>query len=97
MTTDINRRVLPGFGRQDPNPWGLGFEIRGRKHPHWTGAANDPATFGHFGRSGTFVWVDPVRQLACCVLTDEPFGPWAATAWPLFADAVIAEAAFWRV
>ena len=31
------RGVLPGFGLQDPNDWGLGFEIRGRKSPHWTG------------------------------------------------------------
>ncbi len=84
--------VLPGFGRQVPNPWGLGFEIRGHKHPHWTGAANSPATFGHFGRAGTFLWVDPARQLVCCALTDEPFGPWAATAWPVFSDAVITDA-----
>src|SRR5690606_40951147 len=27
--------VLPGHGRQDPNEWGLGFEIRGSKSPHW--------------------------------------------------------------
>ena len=25
------RGVLPGFGAQDPNDWGLGFEIRGHK------------------------------------------------------------------
>ena len=34
------RGVLPGFGGQDPNDWGLGFEIRGHKSPHWTGSAN---------------------------------------------------------
>lgn len=84
--------VLPGFGRQDPNPWGLGFEIRGHKHPHWTGSANSPATFGHFGRAGTFLWVDPARRLVCCALTDEPFGPWATAAWPALSDAVIADA-----
>src|SRR5262249_51399587 len=26
--------VLPGFGRQEPNDWGLGFEIRDSKSPH---------------------------------------------------------------
>ncbi len=52
--------VLPGYGRQDPNPWGLGFELRGHKSPHWTGSTNSPATFGHFGRAGTFLWVDPL-------------------------------------
>jgi CubicO group peptidase (beta-lactamase class C family) len=82
--------VLPGFGRQDPNPWGLGFELKGAKAPHWTGSANSPATFGHFGRSGTFLWVDPVAAMACVALTDEPFGPWALTAWPALSDAVLA-------
>src|SRR5262249_60317440 len=60
--------VLPGFGRQEPNDWGLGFELRDAKAPHWTGGLNSPATFGHFGASGTFVWVDPERRLALCCL-----------------------------
>lgn len=81
--------VLPGFGRQEPNDWGLGFEIRDSKHPHWTGAGNDPATFGHFGRSGAFLWVDPVARVACAVLCDREFGPWAAEAWPALGDAVL--------
>ena len=51
--------ILPGFGRQKPNDWGLGFEIRDGKSPHWTGAHSSPRTFGHFGQSGTFLWVDP--------------------------------------
>ena len=38
--------VVPGFGRQPTNDWGLGFEVRDSKSPHWTGAANSPATFG---------------------------------------------------
>ena len=84
--------VLPGFGRMEPNDWGLGLELRDGKHPHWTGAHNSAATFGHFGRSGTFLWVDPARRLALGVLTDEPFGEWAATAWPALSDAVLAEA-----
>src|SRR5262249_27727947 len=62
--------VLPGFGRQEPNDWGLGFELRDGKHPHWTGAHNSPGTFGHFGRSGTFVWVDPAAVTSLVVLTD---------------------------
>jgi CubicO group peptidase (beta-lactamase class C family) len=85
--------VLPGFGRMEPNDWGLGFELRDGKHPHWTGARNSPRTFGHFGRSGTFLWVDPDAGLALGVLTDEPFGDWAAAAWPALSDAVLAEAA----
>ncbi|MFV0319174.1 MAG: serine hydrolase domain-containing protein [Microbacterium sp.] len=86
------RGVLPGFGRQDPNDWGLGFEIRDGKSPHWTGTRNSPATFGHFGQSGTFLWVDPAAHLALVALTDRDFGPWAAEAWPPFSDAVLAAA-----
>jgi CubicO group peptidase (beta-lactamase class C family) len=84
--------VLPGFGRQDRNDWGLGFELRDEKSPHWTGARNSPATFGHFGAAGTFVWVDPDARLALCVLTDREFGGWAREAWPVLSDAVLAEA-----
>src|SRR5207237_1476806 len=62
--------VLPGFGPQDPNDWGLGFELRDDKSPHWTGSRNSPRTFGHFGRSGTFLWVDPAAGVACGVPTD---------------------------
>ena len=83
--------VLPGFGRQEPNDWGLGFELRDGKSPHWTGARNSPRTFGHFGRSGTFLWVDPDAGVALACLTDRPFGDWAAEAWPRLSDAVLAE------
>ena len=69
--------VVPGFGRQQPNDWGLGFELRDGKSPHWTGGRNSPRTFGHFGRSGTFLWVDPDAGLACACVTDRDFGPWA--------------------
>jgi CubicO group peptidase (beta-lactamase class C family) len=84
--------VLPGFGRQEPNDWGLGFELRDAKSPHWTGSRNSPATFGHFGRSGTFLWVDPDAGLALACLTDLAFGDWASDAWPRLADDVLAEA-----
>ena len=85
--------VLPGFGRQRENDWCLGFELRGHKSPHWTGAGSSPRTFGHFGQSGTFLWVDPEAAAACVVLTDRDFGPWAAEAWPAFTDSVLRELA----
>jgi CubicO group peptidase (beta-lactamase class C family) len=83
--------VLPGFGRQTPNDWGLGPELRDAKHPHWTGARNSRRTYGHFGRSGTFLWVDPDAGLALACLTDRDFGDWAKQAWPRLSDAVLAE------
>ncbi len=84
--------VLPGLGRMEPNDWGLAFELRDSKEPHWTGSRNSRRTFGHFGASGTFLWVDPAAGLACGVLTDRPFGGWAKDAWPAFSDAVLGEA-----
>jgi CubicO group peptidase (beta-lactamase class C family) len=83
--------VLPGFGPQRPNDWGLGLEIRGSKSPHWTGTANSPRAFGHFGRTGAFMWIDPDAGVALACLTDLEFGPWAAAAWPALSDAVLAE------
>jgi CubicO group peptidase (beta-lactamase class C family) len=83
--------VLPGFGVQRPNDWALGFELRDAKSPHWTGSANSARTYGHFGQSGTFIWVDPDRDLALVALTDRNFGDWAYEPWPALSDAVIAE------
>lgn len=86
--------VLPGFGRQTPNDWGLGFELRGHKSPHWTGTSNSPRTYGHFGSkpgTATFLWIDPERQLLAAAVADESFGPWAATAWPALSDALLEE------
>lgn len=82
--------VVPGFGRQPECDWGLGFEVRGGKEPHWTGSRNSPRTYGHFGRAGSFLWVDPDAGLACVGLAEREFGPWAAQAWPRLADDVLA-------
>jgi CubicO group peptidase (beta-lactamase class C family) len=83
--------VLPGFGRQEPNDLGRGFVLRVAKSPHWTGSRNSPRTYGHFGRSGTFLWVDPDAGVALACLTDLAFGDWAREAWPRLADSVIEE------
>lgn len=83
--------VLPGYGPQRPNDWGLGFEIRDGKSPHWTGAQNSGETFGHFGQSGTFIWVDPTADLALVALTDRDFGDWAHPLWPAVSDGVLRE------
>ncbi|HMC36479.1 MAG TPA: serine hydrolase domain-containing protein [Actinomycetota bacterium] len=81
--------MLPDIGRFDPNPWGLTFEIRDHKQPHWTGRRNSPSTFGHFGGTGSFLWVDPKAGLATVALADRDFGPWSLEAWPPFSDAVL--------
>jgi CubicO group peptidase (beta-lactamase class C family) len=81
--------VLPGVGRFDPLPWGLGVELKGQKQPHWSGQLTSPSTFGHFGGSGTFLWVDPTRAIAAVALTDRDFDEWAMAVWPQFNDDII--------
>jgi CubicO group peptidase (beta-lactamase class C family) len=87
--------ILPGVGRFDQCPWGLGVEVRGDKSPHWTGRANSAATFGHFGGAGTMMWVDPLADVGVVALTDRPFDEWrddALRLWPEFSDAALADA-----
>jgi CubicO group peptidase (beta-lactamase class C family) len=84
--------VLPDFGRFDPLDWGLGVQLNS-SGPSWLGARTSSSAFGHFGGSGTFLWVDPVVGAACAVLTDRRFGDWAKAAWPSLSDAVVEELA----
>jgi CubicO group peptidase (beta-lactamase class C family) len=86
--------VLPGFGRQTPNDWGLGFELRDGKSPHWTGSQNSAGTYGHFGSkpgTATFLWIDPERRLVAAAVADVSFGDWAVAAWPALSDALLEE------
>ena len=81
--------ILPGIGPMSPCPWGLGPEIRGHKHPHWTSPENSAATFGHFGGTGTFLWYDPVVDTACVMLAEREFDEWGMEHWPAFNSAVL--------
>jgi len=81
--------VLPGFGRQRPNGWTLGLEVRGTKDPHWSGTRMSPDAVGHFGRSGSLIWADAHAGVAVVSLAGLDFGDWARTAWPELNDAVI--------
>jgi len=83
--------VQPGLGRQNPLDWGLGFDLRRTKEPSWMGETANPATFGHFGGSGTFLWVDPELDRAVVALADREFDEWALAAWIPFNDALLAE------
>jgi CubicO group peptidase (beta-lactamase class C family) len=84
--------VLPDFGRFDPLDWGLGVQLNS-SGPSWMGMHASARAFGHFGGSGTFLWVDPDAGVACAALTTREFGDWAKTAWPVLSDAVLAELA----
>jgi CubicO group peptidase (beta-lactamase class C family) len=82
--------VLPDHGRFDPLDWGLGVQLNTRP-PAWMGTRTSPRTFGHFGGTGTFLWVDPDARVVCAALTTREFDVWAKEAWPRLADAVVAE------
>jgi CubicO group peptidase (beta-lactamase class C family) len=82
--------VLPDWGRFEPLDWGLGVQIN-TPQPSWMGARASRRAFGHFGGSGTFLWIDPDAQVACASLAERDFGEWAKIAWPALSDAVLGE------
>ena len=82
--------VLPDYGRFDPLDWGLGVQLN-TPTPTWMGSRVSRRTYGHFGGSGTFLWVDPEAEVVCASLTDREFDEWAKEAWPRFSDAVLDE------
>ncbi|TNL98758.1 serine hydrolase domain-containing protein [Corynebacterium tapiri] len=73
--------IVPGYGMQNPCPWGLGFEIKGEKKKHWTAPGMPAETVGHFGMAGTFLWLVPAKGWAVVALTDRDFGDWAKPLW----------------
>jgi CubicO group peptidase (beta-lactamase class C family) len=82
--------VLPDYGRFDPLDWGLGVQLN-TSPPTWMGTRTSPQAFGHFGGSGTFLWIDPAADVVCAALTTREFGDWAKEAWPRLSDAVLEE------
>ncbi len=77
--------VVPGFGRFDPCPWGLGPELAGDKH-HWMGDWPE-ASFGHFGQSGALALANADEGLAVVATSTVAFGPWAVELWPRWTSA----------
>ena len=47
-----------------------------------------PDTIGHFGQSGTFLWIHRPSMRAMAVLTDYAFGTWAKPLWSETNDAI---------
>lgn len=82
--------VLPDYGRFDPLDWGLGVQLNTRP-PTWMGTRTSARTYGHFGGSGTFLWVDPDEGVVCAAVTTREFDGWAKEAWSQLADAVVEE------
>ncbi len=88
------RGILPGYGMQKNNAWGLGAEVKANKRPHWTPPEAVPATFGHFGMSGSFLWVDPVKRIGATFLGDLEFGQWHKDNWPVLGSQIMKAAGY---
>jgi CubicO group peptidase (beta-lactamase class C family) len=84
--------VERNFGVRDfgieGNP-GPGGTPRRTGTKHWSGSRVSTDTFGHFGGSGTFLWVDPRNRIAAVCLTDRDFGDWSHAEWPALCDAIV--------
>ncbi len=78
--------VLPGFGRYANNTFGLGFEVHGDKSPHWMSDATSNQSYGHFGQSGVFIWIDPVLRRGLIFLAERDFGPEQRRLWPILSE-----------
>lgn len=79
---------VPGWGVHRVSDWGLGPEVRGVAS-HWMPEVLSPATFGHFGQAGSFLWVDPEREVGLGGLSPRPFGAWSKRVWPRLARRVV--------
>ena len=74
--------------------WGLGWEVKGSRGKHWTGAKTSHTTFGHTGGSGVMMWADPMRDLICVALANRTISNYWPIAhphrrWPAFSEAVV--------
>ena len=87
-------RDTSGVARWRAASWGLGWDVKGRKALHSSGALTSPATFGHTGSSGAMLWVDPALELVCVMIgTRSAESGWVEGPVPrraLFSNAVVA-------
>ncbi len=82
--------VVPGYGSFDDNQWGLGFELKATKSPHWLSDSFPPETAGHFGGKGSFLFIDRSRDLAAAFLSGVTFGDEHKRIWPPLTDEIVA-------
>lgn len=55
-------------------PWGLGWRGNWPGHASSFGDLLGPRTFGHWGATGTMIWMDPDAEAFCVLLTTQPMG-----------------------
>ncbi|MGN7862008.1 serine hydrolase domain-containing protein [Microbacterium sp. 22303] len=83
------RGIVPGYGAYPDNQWGLGFELKDSKSPHWMSDTLPPETAGHFGALGSFLFIDRSRDLAAAFLSGVPFGEEHKRIWPALTEEIV--------
>ncbi len=73
MTTD-QTTPMPNIPRQAKSgkAWGLGWRLQPTSDWSSFGDLASPGSYGHYGATGTVVWVDPVREMICILFTTQP-------------------------
>ena len=84
---------VTGVGEWPDLCWGLGFDVRGKRRPHWAGASLSARAASHFGASGTLAWLDPERGIGLVALANRgSYSGWWREPWAALGAAVTAAA-----
>jgi len=62
-------------GDRRGRPWGLGWRLNWPAHSANFGDLLGPNTFGHWGATGTVMWIDPDADMFAVILTTQPQEP----------------------
>ncbi|GAB4148394.1 MAG: serine hydrolase domain-containing protein [Planctomycetaceae bacterium] len=86
--------ALRGVPEEDRRikPWGLGWRLNWPAHSANFGDLLGPRTYGHWGATGTVLWIDPDLEAFALVLStepQEPHGKWIARLSNVIASAFL--------
>lgn len=54
-------------------PWGLGWRFNWPDHGTCFGDFISSEAYGHWGATGTLMWIDPKMKIWCVILTNQPY------------------------
>ncbi|MBA3316394.1 MAG: beta-lactamase family protein [Planctomycetota bacterium] len=56
-------------------PWGFGWRLNWPAHGAWFGDVLSESAYGHWGATGTLLWIDPTFDAFAVLLTTQPQDP----------------------
>jgi CubicO group peptidase (beta-lactamase class C family) len=56
-------------------PWGFGWRLQWSSHANSFGDLVSQSTYGHWGATGTLLWIDPESNSFAMILTTQPLDP----------------------